>query len=183
MKDFKELNRLLDIRKVAADYGLHVNRSGYARCPFHHEKTASLKLYGDSFYCFGCNTGGDAIALVAGIKGISQSEAYAELNERYRLGLSDTKTVRREKVIPQFEKWKSDALDVVAWYCRLCWQILYRADGVPQDVRSFFQEQSKIAEELHQTLLESRAIDAYKNYKSEVSMYDTLREEHERRYS
>lgn len=183
MKDYKELTRLLDIKKVATDYGLQVNRSGFANCPFHQEETPSLKLYRDSFFCFGCGAGGDTISLVAGIEGISQSEAFDELNSRYGIGLSEAKAVKRKKVSPQHEQWKKDALDAVAWYCRLCWQILYRTEGVPPEIRSFFQEQSQAAEELHQTLLETKAVDAYKKYRIEVSMYETLREEHNRRYS
>lgn len=179
MKDYKELNRLLDIKKVATDYGLQVNRSGFANCPFHHEETPSLKLYRDSFFCFGCGVGGDAIALVAGIEGISQSEAFDELNARYGIGLSEVKAVKRMKVSPQYVQWKEEALDAVAWYCRLCWRILYHTEGLSTEVRSFFQEESQKAEELHQSLLESTAADAHKNYRKEVSVYEELR----RRYA
>ena len=37
---------------------------GFCKCPFHQEKSASLKIYpSNSFYCFGCGVGGDVITL------------------------------------------------------------------------------------------------------------------------
>ena len=43
--------------------GLTVNSAGFIKCPFHEDKTNSLKVYAGSkgFYCFGCNTGGSVI--------------------------------------------------------------------------------------------------------------------------
>ena len=53
----------LDIEKVKAQYsmmdvveryGLHPDRAGFLHCMFHTgDRTASLKIYKDSFYCFG----------------------------------------------------------------------------------------------------------------------------------
>lgn len=184
MRDYQELNSRLDIKQVAADYGLHVNRHGFANCPFHREKTASLKLYNDSFFCFGCEKGGDTIALVAGIRGISQSEAYDELNNRYAIGIVTQQPLHpRRKVSPQWESWKQHALDAVAWYCRLCWLILYRAEGMQEDVRSFFQHHAAEAEELHQALLESTAMDAYKELNQEVKVYEQLHREYKEQFA
>lgn len=56
----------IDIRSALARYGVQVDRSGFASCPFHGETRGSLKVYdNNSFYCFGCNTGGDLIKFVA----------------------------------------------------------------------------------------------------------------------
>ena len=44
---------------VAKFYGLQINRSGMACCPFQEERTPSLKVYDDHFYCFGCGATGD----------------------------------------------------------------------------------------------------------------------------
>lgn len=46
-------------------------------CPIHGENTASLKIYddSDSWYCFGCATGGDAISFIKEVEGIGFKEA------------------------------------------------------------------------------------------------------------
>ena len=53
MNIFEEVKAAVDINTAAEYYGLNV-RKDTALCPFHSEKTASMKLYHDHFYCFGC---------------------------------------------------------------------------------------------------------------------------------
>jgi DNA primase len=43
-----------------ADF-IEVPRSGFIRCPFHGERTASCKIYGNTYHCFGCGEHGDVI--------------------------------------------------------------------------------------------------------------------------
>ena len=51
------------IREFVESCGIPVNRNGFCCCPFHGEKTASLRIYDktDSWYCFGCHSGGDVL--------------------------------------------------------------------------------------------------------------------------
>ena len=51
---FSEIKSRLAMPEVARFYGLEMNRAGMACCPFHDDKTPSLKVYDDHFYCFGC---------------------------------------------------------------------------------------------------------------------------------
>lgn len=50
--------------EVVRRYGIEINRAGFCRCPFHNEKTASMKIYPTSFFCYGCGAGGDVIDFV-----------------------------------------------------------------------------------------------------------------------
>jgi DNA primase len=57
----------LSMRQVAERYGFEPNRGGYIRCPFHSEKTPSLKMYSQpnrGWVCLGCHAGGTAIDFV-----------------------------------------------------------------------------------------------------------------------
>lgn len=59
-----EAVKALDLRAALEFYGVEFNRHGFARCPFHSEKTASFKLYNNKFKCFGCGVTGDLIQFV-----------------------------------------------------------------------------------------------------------------------
>lgn len=85
---FEEIKESVSMRAAAERYGIRINRSGFARCPFHEEKTASLKIYDTSFYCFGCGAGGDVINFVSRLEGISNSQAALRINEEFGLCLS-----------------------------------------------------------------------------------------------
>ena len=53
-------------KDVPLDTFLTINRNGFAGCPFHEDKTPSLKVYRrqNRWYCFSCNSGTDIIDLV-----------------------------------------------------------------------------------------------------------------------
>lgn len=87
------IKQSLTMQEIACFYGFKPNRQNYIPCPFHAEKTASLKLYDDSFYCFGCGTGGDLIKFVQLYFNISFAQALVRINSDFRLGLSNKKPV------------------------------------------------------------------------------------------
>uniref|UniRef100_UPI00386535E3 CHC2 zinc finger domain-containing protein n=1 Tax=Ruminococcus sp. TaxID=41978 RepID=UPI00386535E3 len=83
-------------------YGFQPNRAGFITCPFHSEKTASLKIYanGRRFKCFGCGEGGSVIDFVMKIENLPFKGAIIKLNDVFNLGLSLTNNLtyrEREK--------------------------------------------------------------------------------------
>ena len=64
---------------AAERYGLPVNRGGMACCPFHDDRTPSMKLYPDHFHCFGCGQAGDVIDLTAQLTGQNARDAAGRL--------------------------------------------------------------------------------------------------------
>jgi hypothetical protein len=44
MSIFSEIKQQLSMKDVARYYGLNISRSGFARCPFHNERTPSMKI-------------------------------------------------------------------------------------------------------------------------------------------
>ena len=69
MSYYPALKQRLTCREVAPRYGLKVNASGMALCPFHDEHSPSLKL-SRGFHCFGCGAQGDVITFVSRLFGI-----------------------------------------------------------------------------------------------------------------
>ena len=75
------------MKAVAEMYGLEVNRSGFCLCPFHAEKTPSMKIYDNGFKCFGCGEGGDIIKFVEKQFEFSPINACRKLNDDFGLGI------------------------------------------------------------------------------------------------
>ena len=65
MTVFESVKSAVTPRMAAERYGVQVNRSDMTRCPFHSDRTPSMKLNEDYFYCFGCTSRGDVIDLTA----------------------------------------------------------------------------------------------------------------------
>lgn len=82
-----EISRAVEIKDAFNYYGYEVNHHGYAACPFHNEKTASLKVYKDHFYCYGCGTSGDVTALVMKLFDIGFIDAIRKINTDFSLNL------------------------------------------------------------------------------------------------
>lgn len=84
---FAEIRERVPIAEAFAIYGLHPNRAGFVSCPFHIEKTSSLKLYADSWFCFGCQLGGDVVKLVERVEGLRPIDAARRIYADFDLGL------------------------------------------------------------------------------------------------
>lgn len=78
-----EIKQSVKMPEILSRYGLRPNRAGFICCPFHKEKSASCKIYDDSFYCFGCGTGGDVFDFVMQYESVPFSTAFIELGGTY----------------------------------------------------------------------------------------------------
>ena len=80
----QEIKTAYTMTDILARYGLYPNLKGFVKCPFHKEKTASMKIYKDSYYCFGCGASGDIFTFVENMENISFKEAFRELGGEYK---------------------------------------------------------------------------------------------------
>lgn len=79
----EEIKEQYDMPYVLNMYGINPDRKGFIRCIFHKEKTASMKVYKDSVYCFGCGRSGDIFTFVQQMDGCSFKDAYLKLGGEY----------------------------------------------------------------------------------------------------
>ncbi|MEE0858258.1 MAG: DNA primase [Acutalibacteraceae bacterium] len=82
----QELRDRNEITSVVSSY-VNLKKAGRlysGRCPFHNEKTPSFYIYPDtqSFYCFGCGTGGEVITFIRKIENLDYIEAVKLLAQR-----------------------------------------------------------------------------------------------------
>lgn len=84
MRTKEDIKANVSMMEIVAKYGFQPNRAGFIHCPFHEgDRGASLKIYADSFYCFGCGAHGDIFDFIMSMDGISFKEAYLELGGEY----------------------------------------------------------------------------------------------------
>ena len=75
--------------QAASFYGLKPDSHGMCRCLFHDDRTPSMKLYDDHFYCFGCGASGDVIDLTGKLLGLSPKESVARLCHDFAIHPND----------------------------------------------------------------------------------------------
>lgn len=83
----------ISAKQIVEHYGFTPNRGGYICCPFHGEKTPSLKVHKSGWYCYGCHEGGDAVEFVRLYERCRFNQAVAKVDMYFNLGL-----VKAEKV-------------------------------------------------------------------------------------
>lgn len=82
MNIFEAVKQSVSTRQAAEFYGLHINRSGMAVCPFHNDKNPSMKV-DKRFHCFGCGADGDVIDFTAKLYGLGLKESAVKLAEDF----------------------------------------------------------------------------------------------------
>lgn len=101
---FDEVKERVTARAVMERVGIVFNRSNMCKCPFHQDKTASMKVKptDKKYFCFGCGEKGDAIDFVAKYYNLSPKDAAMQIADEFGIAYdssvrSPPKPVRREK--------------------------------------------------------------------------------------
>ena len=66
---YSEIKDQVSARDVAVHYGHKVSRQGMMLCPFHPDKTPSMKV-DKNFICYGCQEKGDVIRFASKLFGL-----------------------------------------------------------------------------------------------------------------
>lgn len=137
-------------RVVAEHYGLKVNRNQMARCPFHSDRTPSMKI-DKRYYCFGCGEKGDAVDYVAKMFGLSLKDAaikicedfglsYDKGNVRYQPRAKPLKSVKSQEQI--FREKECRIYRVLSDYYHLLieWKSKYEPKSSDEEWHPYFIE-------------------------------------------
>lgn len=80
----EEIKSTYSMQGIVERYGLHPNRAGFIRCPFHKgDNDASMKIYKDSYYCFGCGANGDIFTFIQRMDNCDFKTAFYSLGGTY----------------------------------------------------------------------------------------------------
>jgi hypothetical protein len=136
-------------KQVVESFSIAVNREGYCSCPFHSEKTGSMKLYPDNkgYYCFGCHDGGDVLKLAQKLYGLPFKATVEVLNRDFQLGLNLDRRLSPQEVRQaqkaQIEAKKRKRAQAIDYACAILeweyyldrllalerWQEMYEQNG------------------------------------------------------
>jgi hypothetical protein len=112
------------MRAAAEHFGIRVGRGGMVCCPFHNDRTPSMKLNDDYFYCFGCGATGDVIDFTAMLFHLSPKEAAeklaADFSVAYEAGRGKPTAVRsRRSEWQRYQEAEGHCHRVLCRYLRL----------------------------------------------------------------
>ena len=96
MNVFEAVKQSVTTRRAAEHYGIRIGRNGMACCPFHHDKTPSMKL-DRRYHCFGCGADGDVIDFAAALYGLGKKDAAVQLAQDFGLSYEDWKPPGKAK--------------------------------------------------------------------------------------
>lgn len=68
-------------------YGYTADRKGFICCPFHLEKTPSMRIYEKDYHCFGCHEHGDIIKFIQKLFGLSFQETLRKIDTDFGLNI------------------------------------------------------------------------------------------------
>ena len=116
---FESIKAAVTARQASESFGLTVNRSGMAICPFHEDHTPSLKL-DQRYYCVGCGATGDVIDFTARLFNVSNSNAAQILAEKFGIQPeSQTKTIPQIKPAASLHNLEQRCLFALVQYEKL----------------------------------------------------------------
>ena len=131
MNLFETVKAAVTPRMAAERYGLPIQQGGMVCCPFHADRTPSMKLNEDYFYCFGCGATGDVIDLAARLFDLSKYEAVQKLAADF--GISGEKP----SVLAKLKRGKTQVESE-----RHCFRVLRDYFGILQDWKDHCAPQS-----------------------------------------
>ena len=147
MNVFAVVKENVTARQVAMQYGIKINRSGLACCPFHKDKTASMKL-DKRYYCFGCGDTGDAIDFVAKYFGLAPKEAAMKIASDFGLNYDATNRAPPKKIAPSktpeqiLDEEQRQCFRVLSDYYHLLrkWKTEYAPKSMDEELHPCFVE-------------------------------------------
>ncbi|WP_317856216.1 CHC2 zinc finger domain-containing protein [Chakrabartyella piscis] len=116
MSIFETIKQSLNLIDVARFYGIEVSRNGFTSCLFHNERTPSLKLYSDHFYCYGCGKSGDVIALIAERLNVSQFESAKIIMNDFHLSSDEMRVTATPQVKMSYSEWERQTIRLLNQY-------------------------------------------------------------------
>ena len=150
MNLFETVKAAIPTRMAAEHYGIEVKRGGMACCPFHDDRTPSMKV-DKRFHCFGCQEDGDVIDFVEKLFDLSPKRAAEKLAEDFGVRYESLQTWQPQKrpsvisklaAAQEYRKKENRCYRVLCGYFHLLrdWKERYAPQPEDEDWHSLFCE-------------------------------------------
>ena len=114
---FERVREAVSAKEAAEYYGLKIDRSGRALCPFHNDRRPSMSFKNGYFRCWACGEHGDSIALAGKLLGLKPIEAVRRLNADFRLNVPLNQPQDRQElqnlrdIREKYEQWRERTIN------------------------------------------------------------------------
>ena len=125
-RNIEIITQSLKCQQVMEQYGIEFNARGFARCPFHNEKTASMTIKREHYKCFGCGAYGGSIDFVMNYFNLSLPQAIFKIGHDFGLKLEGQRRPTHRDRVDEAEnrriraaeqEIKQDIRDNYNWLC------------------------------------------------------------------
>ena len=164
MNLFDTVKAAVTPRMAAERYGLPIQQGSMICCPFHADRTPSMKLNEDYFYCFGCGATGDVIDLAARLFNLSSYDAAKKLAADFGI------TGQKPSILAKLQRGKSQVEAE-----RRCFRVLGDYLQILQDWKTNCAPQSP-EDELDDRFVEACHMIEYVNDLLDVLMFAELKQ-------
>lgn len=134
----EEIVESVTLPELCRRYGVELNRQGFAKCPFHNEKTASFKAYKRDFHCFGCQAHGSVFDFIMLMENVDFKKAFEILG-----GTNERPTARAR--IRQYHAEKREAKRRAEWEETL--REMYRTSAMICTIRTAMAQYEPLSDE------------------------------------
>ena len=156
----------LTMREVLLRYGYEPNSREFVRCPFHNEKTPSMKIFDKDYHCFGCGEHGDVITFVQKLFNLSFQEALKKIDIDFGLNLYGEHSFedlrkshyKQKQIQAERERKKREKEQAKAQY----WAVFDEWKRLEDNKRNYAPKTSD--EELHPLFVEALQKLSYQEY-------------------
>ena len=101
MSIYTQIKKAVSVKETAERYGLSVPRHGMARCPFHEDRSPSLKLNENYYYCFSCHATGDVIDFTSNLLQLCKYHAARQLAADFGIRVNDSEIEQKYTAVPE----------------------------------------------------------------------------------
>jgi DNA primase len=122
--EISEIKTRLSLLTVLHHYGLKTDKHAMLVCPFHEDKSPSLKIYTktNTFHCFGCGATGDSIQFIEMFSKLTKHEAIEKaktlVDPGYAINPTSMEQTEEKDLLPRLAVLGKVAMDCKATFKR-----------------------------------------------------------------